>query len=308
MMSQSPASPRVSDTAERLRVSLCNLCGHDRNRPFCPQNGRGLVQCMRCDLVFVGVQPNPQELYALYGETYFHNDQSGEVGYTNYIADEANIRQTANRRIAFAEKFAPKRGKLLDVGCAMGFIMDEAHKRGWQVEGLDVSAFATEYVTRTFGHQTYNAPLTSLDLPAESYDMVTMYDVIEHVPDPKANMQAIARLLKPGGIYELATPDIGSLPARLTGKRWIGYKMSDEHVFYFSIATLTKMLDDAGFDVVHVRHVGKFVTMKLFLDRLGFYVPLVSRPLQWLEKTFGISAWSFYVNPLDIVAITSRKR
>lgn len=301
-------SPRVSDTAERRAVPVCNLCGSNTIKPYCPENGRGLVQCTSCGLVYVGKQPDAQELYALYGETYFHNDESGEVGYSNYIADEANIRKTAQRRLAFVEKFTDKVGKLLDVGCAMGFIMNTAHQRGWQVEGLDVSAFAVEYVRERFGHEAHHGSLTDLTFEEGAYDLITMYDVIEHVPDPKANMQKIASLLRRGGIYELATPDVGSFPARLTGKRWIGYKMSEEHVYYFSVDTLRKMLNDAGFDVLHVRHLGKYVTLGLFLNRLGFYVPIISKPLQWLERAFGISKWSFYVNSFDIVAITARKR
>lgn len=300
-------SPRIDDTIERKKIVYCNLCAHTKHQPHCPENGLGLVKCKNCGLVFVGEQPEPQELYALYGETYFHNDESGVVGYNDYIADEANIRKTVNKRFEIIEEYTDK-GRLLDVGCAMGFFIDEAHKRGWEVAGLDVSQFAAEYVKERFGHDAYNGSLLDFDFPEDSFDLVTMYDVIEHVPDPKAYVQAVAKIIKQGGIFELATPDIGSIPARLTGKSWIGYKLSEEHVYYFSVKTLTRLLDEAGFDVVNVRHVGKFVTLNLFLDRLGFYVPVLAKPLQALEKAFGLSKRSFYVNPRDIVAITARKR
>lgn len=300
-------SPRISEKVERQQVPACNLCGGDVTRPYCPQNGRGLVQCVACGLVYVGEQPQPEELYALYGETYFKNDESGEVGYTDYIKDEPNIRKTVNRRFNHIEKFV-KPGRLLDIGCAMGFFIDEASKRGWQVEGQDISHFAVEFVRNRHGHNAYQGDLITLNLPAESYDLITLFDVIEHVPDPKRYVERIAELLKPGGVFELATPDVGSLPARLTGKRWIGYKLSDEHVYYFSVETLTRLLNEAGFDVEHVRHIGKYVTLRLFIDRLGFYVPWLSRPLAWLERTFKLSERSFYVNPFDIVAITARKR
>jgi 2-polyprenyl-3-methyl-5-hydroxy-6-metoxy-1,4-benzoquinol methylase len=300
-------SPRVHDTAERRKVTVCNLCNGASHKPFCPENKRGLVQCENCGLVFVAEQPDAQELYALYGETYFQNEESGEVGYTNYIADEANIRQTANKRFGHIEKFVEK-GRMIDVGCAMGFFVDEAAKRGWQVEALDISQFATEYVQKNFGHKAHNGSLLALDLPSGAYDLVTMWDVIEHVPDPQGYLERVAELLRAGGVVELATPDVGSLPAQMTGKQWIGYKLSDEHVYYFSVKTLSAMLEKAGFEVLHVRHVGKFVTLRLFLDRLGFYVPLLAKPLQWLEKTFKLSSRSFYVNPFDIVAITAKKR
>ncbi len=299
-------SPRVSDTAERRKIT-CNLCGHLHVEPFCPENGRGLVQCQNCGLVYVGERPDADELYALYGETYFQNDESGEVGYTDYVADERNIRKTSHRRLKHIEKFTDV-GRMIDIGCAMGFFIDTAQERGWQVEGLDVSHFAVDYVRGRFGHTGHQGSLHEVKLPENAYDLVTMYDVIEHVPDPKGYVKRVAELLHSGGIIELATPDVGSLPARLTGKRWIGYKLSEEHVYYFDVKTLTRMLDEAGFDVVHVRHIGKYVTTSLFLDRLGFYAPFLSKSLQWVERAFKLSERSFYVNPFDIVAITARKR
>ena len=84
--------------------------------------------------MYVNPRPDPMELYALYGETYFHNDQSGVVGYTNYLKDEPNIRRTfAGRLKRLSQVVQP--GKLLDVGCAAGFFLDEARKIGWQVQG-----------------------------------------------------------------------------------------------------------------------------------------------------------------------------
>ncbi|RMF80291.1 MAG: class I SAM-dependent methyltransferase [Chloroflexi bacterium] len=300
------ASPRINADIPRKEMP-CNLCGHNDHHPFCPENGRGLVQCDNCGLVYVHAQPDATELYALYGETYFHNDDSGTVGYTDYIADEANIRRTFQGRLRRIEKFVAP-GRLLDVGCAAGFFMDEAHKRGWDVAGMDVSGFAVQYVRDRFGYDAQHGSLTDLDYPAESYDLITMWDVIEHVPDPMAYVQQVATLLRPDGIFSLATPDVGSIPARLTGKRWVGYKLQEEHVYYFSVKTLKRMLDEAGFDVVEVRHVGKYVTMSLFLDRLGMYSPLIAKTLGLFERAFKLSERAFYVNPYDIVSVTARKR
>lgn len=299
-------SPRVSDDVTRKHIP-CNLCGSDANHAFCPENGLGLVQCSRCGLVFVSPRPDPNELYALYGETYFHNDESSTVGYTNYLKDETNIRKTFAGRLKHLQRFMQP-GKLLDVGCAAGFFLSEADKNGWAVQGLDVSSFAVQYAKERFGFDVQQGSFTELPYPLGEYDAVTMWDVIEHVPDPKSYIQRAASLLRSGGIFALATPDVDSLPARLTGKRWVGYKLSEEHVYYFSADTLSKMLDEAGFEVVNVRHVGKFVTLRLFLDRLGMYSPLLSKVLTFAEKTFKLSEWSLYVNPFDIVAITARKK
>jgi 2-polyprenyl-3-methyl-5-hydroxy-6-metoxy-1,4-benzoquinol methylase len=300
------AVPRIGDEVARRHVP-CNLCGSSERKPFCPSNGRGLVQCQNCGLVYVSPRPDAAELYALYGESYFQNENSSTVGYTNYIRDEGNIRQTFARRLSRLERFI-KPGRLLDVGCATGFFLDEAQSRGWDVHGLDVSWFAVDYARDHFGIDARHGSLTELDYPPESFDLVTLWDVIEHVPDPKAYVQRAAELLKPGGMIALATPDVESIPARITGKKWVGYKLSEEHIYYFAPRTLNRLLNEMGFDVVDTYHVGKYVTLRLFLDRFGMYLPWLARPLQLVERAFNLSQKSLYVNPMDIVAVTARKR
>jgi 2-polyprenyl-3-methyl-5-hydroxy-6-metoxy-1,4-benzoquinol methylase len=305
-LAKATQSPRIRDDAARNHIP-CNLCGSDDRQPYCPENGLGLVQCLNCGFVYVSPRPDAKELYALYGETYFHNADSGVVGYTNYIHDEPNIRRTAQRRMKHLENYIQP-GKLLDVGCATGFFMDEARKLGWTVEGLDVSSFGVDYAHEHFGLNTRHGTLTDLDFAADSYDMVTMWDVIEHVPDPTAYVKRAAELIRKGGLISLATPDVDSLPARLAGRRWVGFKLSEEHVYYFSVQTLTRMLNDAGFEVINVRHVGKYVPLSLFRNRLGMYFPWLAKALQVGEKALGLSDWALYINPFDIVQVTAKKR
>ena len=307
MKAVTSSHPQVRTEAVRSRIP-CAGCESYQCVPFCSENGLGLVKCSQCGLVYVSQRPETVELYNLYDETYYQNETSGIVGYTNYIADEANIRRTFSRRLKRLERFVPARGMALDVGCAMGFFLSEAQNRGWNVQGLDISPYAAEYARERFGIDVRQGSLLDLDYPENAYDLISLWDVIEHVPNPKAYVTRAAALLKPGGVIALATPDVGSLPARLTGKRWIGYKLSEEHLYYFSRETLSQMLERAGFDIVDVYHVGKYVTIQLFLDRLGAYAPLLANPLTGLAQKSGLSEQSVYVNPFDIIAITARKR
>ena len=88
-----------------------------------------------------------------------------------------------------------------------------------EVEGLDVSGFAVEYVTENFGHNAYNMSVLNADhLEPDSYSLISMWDVIEHVPDPRAHIERIADLLHSGGYFALITPDVGSFVAKMTGK------------------------------------------------------------------------------------------
>lgn len=283
----------------------CNLCGSEAASPFCPGNGRGLLRCDRCGLVRVQELPSTATLATLYDASYFRNARSGELGYSDYAADESNIRRTARRRLAHLERLTVS-GRLLDVGCALGFFVDEAAQRGWQAEGLEFSTYAVAEAQRR-GLRVQAGTLENVDLPAARFDVLTLYDVIEHVPDPRAVLQAAARLLHPGGLLELTTPDVDSLPARLAGRRWIGYKLSEEHLYYFAQPTLRRLLAETGFEVIETWPAGKYVTLALFCDRLGFYLPPLARLLSSLLRMLRFDQRALYIIPGDIVGITARR-
>lgn len=285
----------------------CNICGSTVRQPYCEENGLNLVRCNQCGFVYVYPQPFWRSLHELYDESYFRNSNSSSVGYTDYIADEENIRRTARGRLNHLHRYVHPR-RLLDVGCAAGFFLDEARAAGWQVTGVDISAFGVEFARERFSLDVHQGDLCDLNLPLNEFDLVTMWDVIEHVPDPAANIQRAAQLLRPGGYLTIATPDVYSVPARLTGHRWVGYKLSHEHLSYFSRSTLTMLLEAAGFEIVSCRHVGKHVPFQLFCDRLTLYLPRMARGLQLAMRALGASNWSLYINPMDIIQVTARLR
>ncbi len=284
----------------------CNLCGSKDVVPFCPANGRGLVQCLNCGLVYVHKRPPERELYSLYEEGYFSNDISATVGYVDYINDEPLIRHTFHRRLRELERYV-KPGRVLDVGCAAGFFLDVARERGWESHGLDVSGFAVRYARERFGLDVFHGSLTEAGYPEAFFDLVTMWDVIEHVPDPMSYLRESARILRRGGVLALATPDVESIPARLTGRRWVGYKLSEEHLYYFSRTTMRRMLEKAGFEVLHTSYVGKYVTVDFFLERLSLYSPLLARLGKGFSRLIGIDNIDVYVNPYDILCVIARR-
>jgi hypothetical protein len=92
------------------------------------------------------------------------------------------------------------------------------------------------------------------------------------------------------------------------GGRWIGYKLSREHLYYFSQGTLRRMLAETGFEVLEARYVGKFVSVGFFLERLGTYAVAPAKVLGWLARRFGVANQTLYVNPFDILGVTARRR
>ena len=117
-----------------------------------------------------------------------------------------------------------------------------------------------------------------------SFDVVTFWEVIEHVSDPRDFLSRIARLLKRGGWALLSTPDAGSLVARMLGRRWLGWQKVPEHLFYFDRPTLRRLLDETGFDVVDQRYVPLTVTWPYALERLGASLGLGASAFAGISK------------------------
>ncbi|HUT15847.1 MAG TPA: class I SAM-dependent methyltransferase, partial [Anaerolineae bacterium] len=138
-------------------------------------------------------------------------------------------------------------------------------------------------------------------------DLITMWDLIEHLRDPAGTLRKIAGALKEDGLFVLSTPDVESLPARLMREKWLGWQLQNEHLHYFSYSTLERMLNAAGLEIIKRMQVGKHVTFDLFVDRLALY----GRPAAALLRSLGglfPAPLSFYVNPLDIICIYARLR
>jgi len=140
-----------------------------------------------------------------------------------------------------------------------------------------------------------------------SFDVITMWDVIEHVTDPVAELRLVYDLLRPGGLLMLSTPDVGSLVAKATGPRWMGYKLAEEHLYYFDEKTISLALEKAAFEVLETRPIGKDVSLEFFAKRLRLYAPPAASALAWGLDRVGLGRASVYVNPRDIMAVVARK-
>ena len=287
--------------------AVCMLCGSGESDRFPPEylNGR-LWRCLDCDLVFVYPQPAVAELTALYSEEYFSSANSNELGYSDYEGDRENIYRTFTRRLKSLQRVHPDKAAVLDVGCAYGMFLEVAAEAGWDVQGIDISEHAVERAQERLGDRVRAGVFLEEELPSERYDVVTMWDYLEHTLDPKADLAKARRLLVDGGILALATPDVGSLAAKVFGHRWMGYKL-DEHLVYFSRATMRRLLEEAGFRIISMKHEGKYVSLRLFLQRLCLYAPFITPLVNLLQKARAVPAISFYASSRDILLVVAQK-
>ncbi|MEA2369252.1 MAG: hypothetical protein QOH38_1970 [Thermoleophilaceae bacterium] len=204
---------------------------------FSPTNHRtgehgDLYECAECGTVHQPSLPPGAELTGLYRD--MHDDA--------YLAEEPGRRRTAARLLDMVARYAPA-GRLLDVGCGHGLLLDEARRRGYEVEGLELSAGAAAYARDVLGLDVHEHTLEE-HRPADGYAAIVMADVLEHLDDPLGALRRCRDLLRPGGVLCVVTPDPSSLTARIAGARWWG--LLPAHTFLVPRLTLRELILGEG--------------------------------------------------------------
>ncbi len=247
--------------------------------------------------------PSSESASALYSDDYFRNDAALARGYDDYEAERDNIRATFRDRLRYMPTPA-ENVRLLDVGAAAGFFVEQARLAGWDAEGLELNGWAAEYAREKLGVPVRCGSLEDVGYPDHSFAAVTLWEVIEHIPRPREFIREIVRILQPGGLLALSTPDAGSAVARLFGRRWLGWKKIPEHVFFFDRDTLERLLREEGFEVLSARYVSLTVRASYALERLA---ALVGVP--WLARVpKALGETPIRVNPLYDLMIVARLR
>jgi len=210
----------------------CIACGSERLRPLAAYARAHLVRCGGCGLVFAGRDPTEEELARNYG------------AYSRADYDSPITRQRYRELLDGFETYR-QAGRILDMGCGIGFFLEEAQKRGWEAHGSEFEPRAIEIV-RGKGLECIAAPVAADEIEPGSFDVVTAFEVVEHLRDPAAEAATIAHALRPGGLFYCTTPNFASLSRRLLRGRWsvVAYP---EHLTYFTPATLRSWLARSGF-------------------------------------------------------------
>jgi len=217
-----------------------------------------VLRCQSCQFVFSEFRPADEELHTLYRE----------MNPAVYEKEAPGRLKTAQRHLKKVQQHIAG-GNLVDVGCASGSFLKVAAEAGWNVTGVEPSEVLANLAKKMLdGSGTvYCATLQEANLPAHSFDALTLWDVLEHVTDPVAFLTSCADLLKPGGYLFANLPDISSLQARVMGERWP--LLLAEHLNYFDRKTLTRCGERAGLEwVAYSRRPATF-TLGYVLYRLS---------------------------------------
>jgi 2-polyprenyl-3-methyl-5-hydroxy-6-metoxy-1,4-benzoquinol methylase len=200
-----------------------------------------LVRCTRCGMQYINPRLRPDLILSGYAE-------GADPTYVSQMP--ARIRTFA-RSLAGIERQLGRKGRLLDVGTAAGAMLVAARNAGWEAEGCEPNRWLGEWGAREYGVRIRPGTVFEQHYEPASFDVVTLWDVVEHAPSARVLVEHCRTLLKPGGLLIVNYPDIGSWIARLMKRQWLF--LTSVHLHYFDRRTMTRLLSDNGFEVAVVR-------------------------------------------------------
>ena len=281
---------------------ICHICHSQDVRFFCEKNGCKLYDCMKCGFTFVF--PIPDDLASIYGAEYFKNEGKADAGYTDYDKDKEPMRPVFELYLNKLAQLTEGRN-IFDVGAATGYFLDIAKKDGWKTFGSEISAYATKEA-ESRGHTMVAGSIVGVMLP-EKMDAVTLWDVLEHVDDPRAYVMAVNNMLGAKGMLAINTVDRSSIWARVLGSRW-QLIVPPEHLNYYSPNNLEMLLSECGFEVLEVKKIGKKFSAAYIFKTLASWQGLAL--WTWLARKTDTNAFrklAFPINLRDNVFVLARK-
>lgn len=283
----------------RARPRPCPLCGQRQDTPLWFRSLRAttavnaslaagrepgwwIVRCRGCGLARVDPAPRPEDLPPLYDEAYFSiglfNGAVHAGGMSGHLALAADLaRRPAwlrwhGRRLAHLESFLSsgpaRRGRLLDVGCGAGYFLDAAREAGWQAQGVEPSPAAARVGREQLGLDIFQGTLEQASFLPASFDVITLFEVLEHLYEPAQALAEARRILRPQGLLAIQVPnDHGSYRSQVfrPDNRW--WVIPPLHLFFFTAETLTRWLRQVGFEPVYVGTTGSLGSDLLTLLR-----------------------------------------
>lgn len=279
-----------------LEVVPCNLCGFssvtviypaqyekekdaDLTRKFRASGDEllidQLVSCNRCGLIYISPRIKGNVII-----------QSYSAGEDPVFVSQASAREkTFDKSLKEIERYSSK-GNLLDVGTAGGSFLAAAGKRGWSVFGCEPNRWLAAWARKNYGVPVAPGTIFDQKYKTNFFDVVTLWDVIEHTPDPCSVLRECNRVLKQGGLLVVNYPDIGSWIARLMGRKWLF--LTSVHLYYFNRITMKRMLERTGFRIKILRPHFQSLELDYILQRGAIYSKIISKTGRFFVHLLGM--------------------
>lgn len=292
----------------------CSLCGSENSFVKYTIENSEIRRCPDCTLMWLDPMPTDEELEKVYSKNYYENkelasdDAQKTYGYSDYLSEKL-YKQIGFQKIVNQIKSLlhanNKKISLLELGCGLGFFLDVAQDAGFTVEGTEFNKYAIKWIA-----DKYRFPVSSKklnDFEDNSYDVICMMDVIEHLRDPFDVINESHRVLKNGGILTFTTMECDSFISRLLGDRLEDIRKIHEHLFFFTKKSIKKSLKKSGFAVEKINYTGHTFSCGDLVERIAAMVPFIGKPCLHLVNFLHLRNLKIYVNPRTKVTVYARK-
>ncbi len=292
-----------------VEITLCPICDSVDSTPVISRKGFVYARCDKCHAVYVTPMLYAEEVSVIY-QTLSYFEGNSEIGYGNYAAMHKALAPHFRRRLRILASYLPRRGKLVDVGCADGYFLELARADGWEVMGVEISE---EMAAESSGR--LNIPIvTSVDrLPPGEFDVITMWEVLEHLPDPVAELQRLVQRLRPGGFLMLSTPNAGHWQALRAPETWTAYR-PPAHLVLFTADSLRLVLEKACLSIARIWKVSPLPPLPGWMQKAttplacaladGSARPWVLALMLWRGVRLLGWAWQKVTHPRDDIFAT----
>jgi len=237
----------LNDKFEKVN---CVLCGADHTNTLLIKDDYNIEKCKNCSLVYINPRPTKEELTNLYS-----NDDFSDID----DATQKSILKKLRTGLDLIHQYCSGPGEILDIGCSTGYFLNFARDFGWKTLGIDVNQNVIEYAKKKFNLDVKAGELEESNFPDNQFDAVTLFDVIEHLPNPLLTLKEVYRIVKPNGIVLLTTPNIDGIFPKLTYflfAKTIGaweHPTPPGHLYQFSRRTIRRILENANLKVLFIK-------------------------------------------------------
>jgi SAM-dependent methyltransferase len=250
----------------RLRKDLeryvkCPVCKVDDTSFAFEKDGFTYVKCLKCGMLYINPQLDDAKIIAHYRSLPSQDYWVDVLQSPRQLEYDTKKFQGALEELSL---FASP-GKLLDIGCSLGIFLDLARKDGWDVTGIELNKKARKVAREKYKLDILDKPIQELGLKAESFDVITLWEVLEHLTAPNEILKQSVRLLKPGGMLVILVPNCDSLAVRIMQDKAATFGWG--HLWYFSPASLTTMLESHKLQVFKIStELGEMDTLTNYLQ------------------------------------------
>jgi len=257
-------------------------------------------------MIYVNPRIRNEELFAIYRNGYF--DHGSESGYEDYELIAPLRIKTFRKWYAVCKRYLPlDYSAALDIGCAAGYFLDLLKQEGWRhIEGIELDTRMIASL-RSRSYAISDFPL-EVFVPSKRYHLITLFDVLEHLPDINGDFEKLYSMLDDKGIIALVTPNFASMQRRLFGKQWFQFKPR-EHIYYFTPKTLGLLAEKHGFTIIHRSNSGQFADYDFLHDRLAKYrFPLFDRLFSAACSVLRLRKKFWYVDTGSMFAVLKKRQ